>query len=139
MKPGWVRLTLPYYASEDEVDFMLRAVELVASIAATRSSATTASAGATAPGATSETRHATCFQIELVPAALTEAAARFTGKQADAPAPSLDFTAARRQYFLEAEQVADELEACAHGLRHTCGDPGIDPLIWFRFVHADGL
>jgi len=30
LKPGWVRLSLPYYATEDEVDFLLSAVELVA-------------------------------------------------------------------------------------------------------------
>ncbi len=30
VKPGWVRLTLPFYASEADVDYILRAVEFVA-------------------------------------------------------------------------------------------------------------
>ncbi|MFT3914809.1 MAG: aminotransferase class V-fold PLP-dependent enzyme [Anaeromyxobacteraceae bacterium] len=30
LKPGWVRLSLPYYATEDEVEFLLSAVEFVA-------------------------------------------------------------------------------------------------------------
>jgi selenocysteine lyase/cysteine desulfurase len=30
LKPGWVRLSLPYYATAEEVDFLLSAVELVA-------------------------------------------------------------------------------------------------------------
>ncbi len=30
LKPGWVRLSLPYYATDEEVDFLLSAVELVA-------------------------------------------------------------------------------------------------------------
>src|SRR5260370_10831396 len=30
VKPGWGRVSLPYYASDDEIDFVLRAIELVA-------------------------------------------------------------------------------------------------------------
>ena len=30
VKPGWVRLTLPFYASDEDVDFILGAVEFIA-------------------------------------------------------------------------------------------------------------
>ena len=30
MKPGWVRLSLPYYASEEDLEFLLASVEFVA-------------------------------------------------------------------------------------------------------------
>src|SRR5262249_58785287 len=30
IKPGWTRITLPPYAADDEIDFILTAIELVA-------------------------------------------------------------------------------------------------------------
>ena len=49
-KPGWVRVSLPWYAAPEDVEFMLRAVEFVAT-AARPSCPSTGSAGATGSGA----------------------------------------------------------------------------------------
>jgi selenocysteine lyase/cysteine desulfurase len=140
MKPGWVRLSIPFYAGDDEVEFMLRAIEFVADhgeafLADYRFGFR--------DGAWRHIHRPVpdVLPIDLVPAALTDAAARYTGRQIDAAAPSLDLGAARRRYLLEAERLAGQLEAQAatgeRPVRSAVGDPDLDDLIWFRFVHAD--
>jgi selenocysteine lyase/cysteine desulfurase len=142
IKPGWVRVSIPYYASDDEVDFILSAIEFVAE----RGDAFLADYRLSWRDGI--WRHASrpvedVLPIELGAEALARAAARFTGRQADVAAPSLDLAAARRRYLAEAERLADQLEACRGGTeqapRGSSGDPEIDAVVWFRYLHCDRL
>jgi selenocysteine lyase/cysteine desulfurase len=139
IKPGWVRVSLPYYASDDEIEFVLRAIEFVAD-------------------------HGDTFlplyrlgwndgiwqhierpmrdaqPIELTPDALRDAAAKFCSPRAEASLPGPEVERERASYLEEAHRLASELAARWHRdppvYRTSIGSDEIDPLIWFRFVHA---
>jgi selenocysteine lyase/cysteine desulfurase len=141
VKPGWVRLTLPYYASEEDIEFMLSAVELVA---------------------THGEQFVPCYRLgwrdgiwrhvekpvpdvpplELTVEALGEAAQSFSAGDPEAPLSEQQLRAERARYLREATALAESLSA-----RWTrepphwnpgSGRADLDELVWFRYVHAEG-
>jgi selenocysteine lyase/cysteine desulfurase len=138
IKPGWVRVSLPYYGSDAEIEFVLSAIEFVA----TR-------------GDLFLPLYRLCWReglwqhlerpmrdvepIELTAEALCEAAERFTGAPLSWAAPKADLDRERVRYLEEAGALASDLEArFRHDppvYRNSIGDAAIDPLIWFRFVN----
>jgi selenocysteine lyase/cysteine desulfurase len=138
VKPGWVRVSIPFYASEREVEFVLRAIEFVADrgelfLPLYRLG--------WQDGTWQHLEHPVGdFQpIELTSEALHEACLRFLAQTPDAPPPPRDLDREREEYLVVAEQMARDLEARylkePPTYRTAVGNPDIDPLIWFRFVH----
>lgn len=141
IKPGWVRLTIPFYATEDDLEFLLRAIEFVAD-------------------------HGEMFvplyrldwrdgvwrhierpmpdvePIELTVAALEEAAQSFAAGDHEAPMSEQQLLVERRRYFEEAEAAAVSLrarwEAEPPRWNAPTGDGAIDALVWFRYVECVG-
>ena len=139
IKPGWVRVSLPYYGTDAEIDFVLSAIEFVA-------------------------EHGDLFlplyrfgyrdgswqhidrpmqdevPIALTPAALCEAAAHFGDKSPGFTMPTIDLDRERARYLDEARRMATDLAARYRenppAYAQAIGDKAIDPLIWFRFVHV---
>jgi selenocysteine lyase/cysteine desulfurase len=139
VKPGWVRVSLPYYASEEEIEFVLQAIAFVA-----------------ARGLTflplyrigffdGRWQHVSApmrdvMPLELVPEALHRVATGASAAADERRRVPVASGAERARYLREAAALADAL-ADEHRLappvyRTTIGDPQVDPLIWFRFVHA---
>jgi selenocysteine lyase/cysteine desulfurase len=157
IKPGWVRVSLPFYASESEIDFVLRAVEFVADRGDLFLPLYTLSwcdgiwrfrHEPAAPGESPRISR-DILPIELTREALFDAARRFGATQDPSvgraslafPETGIDLEQERRQYLDEAERLARELEARQRreppAYRSATGDPSFDRLIWFRFVHAE--
>ena len=140
LKPGWVRVTLPYYASDEDIEFILSAIEFVAD-------------------------HGHDFlpeyrlgwldgvwrhvdrpmndikPIELTVDALTEAAQSFAAGDHEQPMSTVQIRAERRRYFDEAKTRAKELKDRAAReaplLNVGTGRPDVDALVWFDCVHGD--
>ncbi len=140
LKPGWVRVTLPYYASDEDIEFMLSAIEFVAD-------------------------HGQDFlpeyrlgwldgvwrhverpmndvkPIELTVDALIEAAQSFAAGDHEQPMSIAQIRTERRRYFDEAKARVKELKELA--LRQPplwnppTGRPDVDALVWFDSVHTD--
>ncbi|HMI88497.1 MAG TPA: aminotransferase class V-fold PLP-dependent enzyme, partial [Polyangiaceae bacterium] len=138
IKPGWVRVSLPYYGSDAEIEFVVRAIEFVAE-----------------RGDLFLPLYRLCWReglwqhterpmrdaepIELTAEALCQAAERFKGAPQSWALPDVDLDRERARYLEEAEALADDLTARFRRdpplYRTKMGDPAIDPLIWFRFVN----
>src|SRR5262249_19647667 len=111
VKPGWVRLSIPYYADDEEVAFLLRAVEFVAD------RGDTFLPEYRLRWKDGIWRHVDrpmrdVHPIELTPEALTEAATRFgrgDSRSSAAPEPE-DVKELRASYLDEAARIADELD-----------------------------
>jgi selenocysteine lyase/cysteine desulfurase len=149
IKPGWVRVSLPFYASDDEVDFVLRAVEFVAERG---DSFLPLYRLGLCDGIWRhiERPMRDVLPIELTAEALYEAARRTTGGEIPAQshsyptgtaASAVDVDRERLRYLEQAELIARELDERHQGsppeYRAALGDAEIDPLIWFRFVHCE--
>jgi hypothetical protein len=138
IKPGWVRVSLPYYGSDAEIEFVLSAIEFVAE-----------------RGDLFLPLYRLCWReglwqhierpmrdvqpIELTAEALRAAVAQFDGGTRSFAAPDVDLDRERARYLDEAEALARDLEARylrePPTYRSSMGDAAIDPLIWFRFVN----
>lgn len=140
IKPGWVRLSLPYYASAEDLDFILSAVEFVADhgmefVPAYRLG-----------WMDGVWRHIDrpvpeCAPLKLSLEVLTQSIA---APEQSPSAPELsdgEIRAERARYFAEARQIAAELRS-----RWECEPCRWNPsipleelnlLCWFRFVQAD--
>jgi len=138
IKPGWVRVSLPYYGSDAEIEFVLRAIEFVAErgdlfLPLYRLS------WREGLWQHLERPMRDVMPIELTAEALCQAAERFNGAPQSWAPPDRDLDRERARYLEEAESLAALLEARfrrhAPVYRNTMGDPAIDPLIWFRFVN----
>ena len=142
MKPGWVRVSLPYYASEGDVEFILSAVEFVAEhgldfLPLYRVNWRTGvwrhieRSVPAAPG------------VELTIEALQRAAEQFAGTLPESPLNETQLEAERGRYFEQARDQAVRLRARWKGSpprwNAPTGDREIDRLVWFRYVHAEGL
>jgi selenocysteine lyase/cysteine desulfurase len=140
LKPGWVRISLPYYASEEEVDFLLSALEFVADHGEAfvplyrlglRDGLWTA-AGEPVPDPVPFT-----LDVESV----RRAAERGVPPAAEAPLSEEEAAALRRGYLAEARQRAAELEARWERepprWNPPTGDAMVDGLTWFRYVNAE--
>jgi hypothetical protein len=140
VKPGWVRLTLPYYASDEDIDFMLSAVELIADWGE---------------------QFVPCYRLgwrtgvwchveqpvpDVPPLVLTvealgEAAQSFSAGDPEAPLSERQLGLERATYLREARALAETQQR-----RWTreppvwnpgSGRPELDELVWFKYVHAD--
>jgi len=136
MKPGWVRLSLPWYATPDDLDFVLGAVELVADHGAALLPAYRLGWGdgvwrplagpvAIAP------------PIALTLESLLSVEAHARGE----PVDDDTIAAARARYRAEAltlvASLRAEAERCPPTVDAATGDAEIDALRWFRYVHAE--
>jgi selenocysteine lyase/cysteine desulfurase len=142
IKPGWVRVTIPFYASEHDVEFLLSAIEFVAD-----------------HGRAFVPRYRLSWDdgvwrhverpapdiepLELTVEALEEAAQSFAAGDHEAPMSELQLLGERARYLEEAREMARQLEARwrrePQEWNPTSGDPGVDALRWFDFVHGHDM
>ena len=133
IKPGWTRVTLPPYASEEDVEFILGAIEFVAD-----------EAEAFLPAYQLSWRDGTWVHRERRPApppfALSLASLR-SPPSCEQVVSHQELAAARRRYVEEARATAAALRAEHPVLSPSppTGVPELDRLIWFRYVHSDRL
>lgn len=134
IKPGWVRLTLPYYASREDIDFVLSAVELVATFGArflplySFDWSTGAWAHLARPVPDVE-------PLELTALSLLEAARSFAPGDHEAPMGEAQIASERARYLREAQALGESLPEPS-GAPPRSGVPELDRLTWFRVVHA---
>ena len=140
LKPGWVRVTLPYYASEEDIEYILSAIEFVAD-------------------------HGHDFlpefrlgwldgvwrhierpmldikPIELTVDALIEAAQSFAAGDHEQPMSNAQLRAERKRYVEEAKKLAKELhekwQRAQPTLNGGTGQADVDGMVWFDYVHTD--
>ncbi len=140
LKPGWVRLSLPWYATPDEVEFLLAAVEFLAD-----------HGEAFVPLYRLGWRDGVWHHVEgeppdpvpltFDPEALLEAAeGRAPWPAGETPLDEAGAAALRASYLAEARRLAGELEprwqdAPPRWNRPT-GDAFVDGMVWFRYVQA---
>jgi selenocysteine lyase/cysteine desulfurase len=138
VKPGWVRVALPWYASPGDVEFTLRAVELVAS-----------RGDAFVPLYRLDWRDGVWRHLEREVAdpspVRLDAAALLAPPPPPEPPPPTDAEAERERagYLAEAARLADALEARwgrePPAWNRPTGRPDVDALVWFRYVETAGL
>jgi selenocysteine lyase/cysteine desulfurase len=142
VKPGWVRLSLPYYASEEDIDFILSAVEFVAEhgkdfVAAYRLG--------WCDGVWRHIEHPRpdIQPIELTVEALFEAAQTFSAGDHEAPVSEAQLRAERARYFAEAHNMAAKLRERwtreVPTYNAPTGDQAVDALVWFRYASSDKM
>jgi selenocysteine lyase/cysteine desulfurase len=141
VKPGWVRLTLPYYASEADLEFILSAVEFVAE-----------HGEAFVPGYELDWRDGSWRHVDrpahpsmpfmLTAEAVAAAARKAAGAEAATPLSEAALAAERKRYFAEASAEANALRArwAKHPPRFNLptGIRDVDELVWFKYVHTTG-
>lgn len=142
IKPGWVRVTIPFYANEHDVEFLLSAIEFVAD-----------HGWAFVPRYRLGWRDGVWRHIErpapdiepieLTVEALEEAAQSFAAGDHEAPMSDLQVLGERARYMQEARELARRLEARWSReppvWNTPSGDPEIDALRWFDYVHGYDL
>lgn len=139
IKPGWVRVTLPYYASEEDIEFLLSAIEFVADhghdfLAEYRFG--------WLDGVWRHVRRpmSDVRPIELTVDALMEAAQSFAAGDHEQPMSTAQIRAERKRYFDDARAAAAELKQAAPPTGWKSAPTGradVDALVWFDFVHTD--
>lgn len=142
IKPGWVRVTIPFYASEHDVEFLLSAIEFVAD-----------------HGRAFVPRYRLSWRdgvwrhverpapdiepIELTVEALEEAAQSFATGDHEAPMSELQLLGERARYLEEAREMARQLEARWRreppAWNPTSSDASVDELRWFDYVHGHDM
>lgn len=142
IKPGWVRVTIPFYANEDDVEFLLSAIEFVADhgrafvprYRLSWSDGVWRHVERPAPD---------IEPIELTVEALEEAAQSFAAGDHEAPMSDLQVLGERARYFEEAREMARHLEARWHReppeWNPSTGDAVVDALRWFDYVHGHDM
>jgi selenocysteine lyase/cysteine desulfurase len=136
-KPGWVRVSLPWYADPEDVDFTLRAVELVAS----RGEAFVPLYRLDWRDGVWRHREA---EVEHPSPLRLDADAILAGTPPEPPPPSpAERAAERARYLDEATRIAAALEArwrrSPPDWNRPTGRPDVDALTWFRYVETEGL
>ena len=142
MKPGWVRLSLPYYASEADLEFVLSCVEFVATHgkdfvpsyrfdwASGVWKHKTLEVDSTAP-------------FELSVNSLVEAAQSFAAGDHESPMTDAQIEAERKRYFVQAEAQLVALKAAAAveepKWNPGSGDESVDRLVWFHYTDTTVL
>jgi selenocysteine lyase/cysteine desulfurase len=136
-KPGWVRVSLPWYAAPEDVEFTLRAVEFVAD-----------RGDAFVPlyrldWRDGVWRHREAEVADPSPTRLTAEALLSD----PAPAPAVPSPAGREaergRYLAEATHLADALAERWRreppAWNQPTGNAEVDQLAWFRYVETEGL
>ena len=140
VKPGWVRISLPYYASEEDLNFILSAVEFVADYGLDF-----------APIYRLGWRDGVWRHIErpvpdvppleLTVEALFESAQSFAAGDYETPLSEKQLRTERARYFAEAKTMAATLRKRWEQEPPTWNAATpmeeINPLVWFKYVHAD--
>jgi hypothetical protein len=140
LKPGWVRITLPYYASEEDIEFILSAVEFVADYG--REFLNEYQLGWLDGVWRHLERPMTDVRpIELTVAALVEAAQSFAAGDHEQPMSFAQIRAERRRYFEEAktrvQQNREQQKLSKPIYNNGTAQPAVDALVWFDYVHTD--
>ena len=142
IKLGWVRLTIPCYASKSDVEFLLAAIEFVADSGELFVPAYEL-CWADGVWRHRETPSPDVLPIELTVAALREAAHLPDDADHEDPLTEGQIANHRTAYLNEARHLADDLAQRWHAdpppWNPPTGDPEIDDLIWFRYVATDAL
>jgi selenocysteine lyase/cysteine desulfurase len=140
IKPGWVRISLPWYASERDLEFILGAVEFVAThgIAFVPAYELDWRRGVWRHREPPEAEHGGAPQLSV-------AALRGAGADGlpDDTIGEEEVRAERAGYLEEARRAAARLEerwmVSPPAWNPSTGDAELDALVWFRYVHAGGL
>ncbi len=142
VKPGWVRLSLPYYASDEDIEFILSAVEFVAEHGKDFIPAYKLGWN---DGVWRHIEHPRpdVPPIELTVEALFEAAQTFSAGDHEAPLSEAQLRSERARYFAEARAMAERLRerwAKEQPVYNTLtGRPDVDELVWFRYVATENM
>ncbi len=136
-KPGWVRVSLPWYGSPEDVEFTLRAVEFVA----TRGDAFVPLYRLDWRDGVWRHREAEVERPSPLRLDVAEMLAGTPGRP-EAPSPA-EREAERSGYLAEATRLADELDARWRreppAWNRPTGNAEVDALAWFRYVETEGL
>lgn len=136
-KPGWVRLSVPCYATDADLEYLLRAVEFVAD-----------RGDAFVPDYRLSWRDGVWRHVEREvthpsPLGLTAAELLSRTEAPRAPLSEAELSAERARVLAEAERIAAELEARAQAApprwNAPTGRADLDELVWFRYVETEGL
>ena len=138
MKPGWVRVSVPYYATEDDIAYLLAAVEAVADHgeAFVPSYRFSWRDGGWRPLAGAPPQPA--------PLRLDDPSAWAQDSRAHEEPPPDDGELARERARFLAEAAARAAEARASwrdappAWNRPTGRPEVDDLVWFRYVETEG-
>ncbi len=142
IKPGWVRVTIPFYATPEDVEFLLSAIEFVADHGRTIVPLYALS------WKDGVWRHRDRPQpdiepIELTVAALQEAAQSFAAGDHESPMSERELLAQREHYLSEAKALVDRLQAqwrtTPPRFNPPTGHAEVDALCWFQYVHCDDV
>jgi selenocysteine lyase/cysteine desulfurase len=142
IKPGWVRITLPYYASEEDLEYILSAIEFVADHGLEFVPLYQLS---WADGVWRHMEHPQpdVPPIELTVGAVEEAAQGFAAGDHESPMSEQQIEAERERYFDNARRLATELHARWQSQpprwNPPTGLPEVDALVWFRYVDTDDV
>ncbi len=140
IKPGWVRVTIPFYATAEDVEFLIRGIEFVADHGRTLIPLYQLS------WLDGVWRHRERPQpdiepIELTVEALQEAAQSFAAGDHESPMSERELMAQRERYFAEATALVERLQTrwktTPPQFNATTGRPDVDALCWFQYVHTD--
>jgi len=136
IKPGWARISLPWYASSEDVDFVLSAVEFVADhgmefVPLYRFG-----------WRDGVWRHVDRPDAGRAPLELTaDALVQAAGAEMAQPITAARRTEEHAGYFAKAAETAAALhqrwQESPPEWNPSTGDSELDGLVWFRFVHAD--
>ena len=140
VKPGWVRITLPYYASEEDIEHVLSAVEFVADhglqfVPLYRLGWT--------DGVWHHIEQPSSKPppIELTLEALRTEAFGNDSPDAGMPVTDEQISAERKRYFESAHILANRLrtrwESNPPSWNTPTGHSDLDELVWFRYVDTD--
>jgi selenocysteine lyase/cysteine desulfurase len=136
-KPGWVRVSLPWYAAPEDVEFTLRAVEFVAS-----------RGEAFVPlyrldWRDGVWRHREAEVADPAPVRLTAESVLSGPPPAGVSPSTAERDAERAGYLAEAERLADGLDRRwtrePPQWNRPTGRADVDGLVWFRYVETEGL
>jgi len=142
IKPGWVRLTIPCYASVADVEYLLAAVEFVADCG---EQFVPAYKLCWADGVW---RHRDSPTPDVLPIELTVDALQAAARSLDTADDELPLTEGeieghRAAYLQQARatatRLADRWQADPPRWNPPTGDSEIDALVWFRYVATDNL
>ncbi len=142
IKPGWVRVTIPFYASEADVEFLLSAIEFVADHG--RTLVPLYRFGWRDGVWRHIERPAPDIEpIELTVEALQEAAQSFAAGDHESPMTERELLSMRAQYVAEARALVTSLEErwrrTPPRFNPPTGRADVDALCWFQYVHCDDV